>query len=116
MSMLSSQAKALRSWADQLSDREGEFGVVVRALVADLREAADTIESLSDKLQGVMGTRYCELFGTPERAARTLMDICDECDESACSECKVDPLVGYATNYDVLLEWLNEADNERKIK
>lgn len=51
MSMLSQQAKALRSWADQLAEREDEFGVVVRALVADLREAADTIESLRDRLQ-----------------------------------------------------------------
>lgn len=49
MSMLSSQADELRSWADQLSEREDEFGVVVRALVADLREAADTIESLRDR-------------------------------------------------------------------
>lgn len=49
MSMLSSQADELRSWADQLSEREDEFGVVVRALVADLREAADTIEGLRDR-------------------------------------------------------------------
>lgn len=51
-------------------------------------------------------SRWYELFGTPERAARTLIGICDECDESACSGCKIDPLVGYATNYDALLEWL----------
>jgi hypothetical protein len=51
-----------------------------------LREAADTIESLSDKLQGVMGTRYCELFGTPERAARTLARMCAIGDGS-CAGC-----------------------------
>lgn len=53
MSMLTMQADKLRSWADQLSEREDEFGVVVHALVADLREAADTIENLRDRLQGI---------------------------------------------------------------
>jgi len=51
MSMLSSQIDELREWADQLSERENEFGVVVRALVAALRDAADTIWQLRDDLQ-----------------------------------------------------------------
>lgn len=110
MSMLISQANKLRSWADQLSEREGEFGVVVRALIADLREAADTITILSGKLQGVMGTRYCELFGTPERAARTLHEAegwtCTECPIR--NQCKANwPHEPCPTNdYDSLLEWL----------
>ena len=77
-----------------------------------LREAADTIESLSDKLQGVMGTRYCELFGTPERAARTLYynkePICTGC--ALMDECKKIPDEEHDTcllvDYDALLEWL----------
>lgn len=51
MSMLSAQIDELRKWADQLSERENEFGVVVRALVAVLRDAADTICQLRDDLQ-----------------------------------------------------------------
>ena len=51
MSMLSAQIDELRKWADQLSERENEFGVVVRALVAALRDAADTIWQLRDDLQ-----------------------------------------------------------------
>lgn len=131
MSMLSSQADELRSWADQLSEREDEFGVVVRALVADLRKAADTITSLSDKLQGVMGTKYCELFGTPERAARTLETVAESLFSSAwsddtatlsdvacalsttCGECPAKSAKGHGittrcgeVDYDALLEWL----------
>lgn len=51
MSMISAQIDELRKWADQLSERENEFGVVVRALVAALRDAADTIWQLRDDLQ-----------------------------------------------------------------
>ena len=51
-------------------------------------------------------SRHAGLFGTPEQAARTLMGICEECEEGVCSGCKIDPLMGYATNYDGLLEWL----------
>lgn len=51
MSMISAQINELRKWADQLSERENEFGVVVRALVAALRNAADTIWELRDDLQ-----------------------------------------------------------------
>lgn len=57
MSMLSAQCDELRKWADQLSERENEFGVVVRALVASLREAADTIWELRCKCADLMGER-----------------------------------------------------------
>lgn len=53
MSMISAQINELRKWADQLSERENEFGVVVRALVAALRNAADTIWQLRNDLQRV---------------------------------------------------------------
>ena len=62
--------------------------------------------------EGAPDTRYSELFGTPERAARTLrkngkcIPACYEClirDECASlpegSECPMD-------DYDALLEWL----------
>ena len=131
MSMLSQQAKALRSWADQLAEREDEFGVVVRALVADLREAANTIENLRDSLNEVAdkwagemiiaedyarenmmlkannGSRWFELFGTPERAARTLAKACGECSEKfPCSECPLSPIVGSNVYESEILEWL----------
>ena len=100
MSALGVQVDRLRKMADSMGERGCEIGTdyglgqgLSDASVI-LREAADTIESLSDKLQGVMGTRYCELFGTPERAARTI----------------VDRELGYrlmkCEDYDELLEWL----------
>ena len=51
MGMISAQIDELRKWADQLSERENEFGVVVRAPVAALRRAANTIWQLRDDLQ-----------------------------------------------------------------
>jgi len=51
-------------------------------------------------------TRWHELFGTPERAARTFANICDECDRSECSGCHVDAMTAYKIGYDALLEWL----------
>ena len=51
-------------------------------------------------------SRYAKLFGTPERAARTLENgapMCDWCDTNACEkkggECSL-------FNYDALLDWL----------
>ena len=49
------------------------------------------------------GTRYSELFGTPERAARTLERNCDEFNCFACPALKVNC---YGGNYDALLRWL----------
>ena len=53
-------------------------------------------------------TRWHELFGTPERAARTLENgtpMCDWCDTQACDkrggECSL-------FDYDALLEWLKQ--------
>ena len=136
MSMLSQQAKALRSWADQLAEREDEFGVVVRALVADLREAADTIESLRDSfneladkwasekikaedyarenmmLKANNGSRWFELFGTPEKAARALMEVFAMCNKPTiyCAKCPLSKAPACYGNddgdYDAFLEWL----------
>ena len=134
MSMLSSQADKLRSWADQLSEREGEFGVVVRALVADLREAADTIISLRDRLQedgeqtcratqanyehckystdrGWRDTsKYAELFGTPERAAKTVSAMCSHgiwsCDGCPLFDEGVEHCESELGDTPSLLEWL----------
>lgn len=106
MSMLSQQAKALRSWADQFAEREDEFGVVARALVADLRETAEIIESMQD-------SRWHELFGTPERAARTMAGKCGDCFECVLENdceygCDEGCLLSNEGDYDALLEWLKQ--------
>jgi len=52
-------------------------------------------------------SNYEKLFGTPERAARTLLDACDNCGQNDCSGCQVYELTsGGDLDYDALLEWL----------
>ena len=150
MSMLGEQIKELREKADMLDGLEG-----MDNLVRMLREAADTIENLRDSLNEVAdkwasekikaedyarenmmlkannGSRWFELFGTPERTARTLETIADSLFSSAwsddnatlsdvmcalagkCDECVAQGLPGRGVStkcgevdYDALLEWL----------
>lgn len=51
-------------------------------------------------------SRWHELFGTPERAARTFEDFCDKCDKGECNDCPLDRLTDFCIGYDALLEWL----------
>lgn len=52
-------------------------------------------------------TRWYELFGTPERTTRTLLDVCDNCGQDDCSGCQVYEVThGGDLGYDALLEWL----------
>ena len=111
MNMLNSQIKELREKADMLDGLEG-----MDNLVRMLREAADTIEGLRRQVAKCQiaelkadydTSRYSELFGTPERAARTLIDACDNCGQNDCSGCQVFELThGGDMDYDTLLEWL----------
>ena len=118
MSELGEQIKELREKADMLDGLEG-----MDNLVRMLREAADTIESLRDSLNEVAdrwadaqvnaevyarenmllkayeGTRWHELFGTPERAARTLFEI--KCGEKSCKGC---PIAEPCAECDVMLD------------
>lgn len=83
-----------------------------------MEQAADTIESLRDRLQPVPAeldciedkSRWYELFGTPERAARTLADLqtCSLGFDLECDECAVYSLCqsGARNDRDALLEWL----------
>ena len=123
MSILNMQCERLRDRADELrmlaSGMDAPYIVpstketmayAMSSAAHELNAAADTIEVQRDKLQGVIGTRYCELFGTPERAARTLekgKTLCAWCDKQTCStsggECRI-------FDYDALLEWLKGAD------
>lgn len=49
-------------------------------------------------------SNYKKLFGTPERAARTFMDICDKVPN--CGVCQISETIEERCNYDALLEWL----------
>lgn len=52
-------------------------------------------------------SRWFELFGTPERAARTLAKACGECSEAfPCCECPLYPIVGNNVYEPEILEWL----------
>ena len=52
-------------------------------------------------------SNYTRLFGTPERAARTLCDVVS-CVEAAidCDACEFSSLCARTGDYDALLEWL----------
>ena len=119
MSKISQQADALRKTADTAANLDDFEHVSVpwmrNKLAPMLREAADTIESLRDRLQGDGGmvhggTRWYKLFGTPERAARTLASL----DEMSCKYCLLrdhcgDSCLLYRRD-DALLEWLIRSD------
>ena len=119
MSMLGEQIKKLHEMADAMHRRSRDIGLdygMGRGL-ADasrmLREAADTIESLRDKLQELQGvggeSRYTELFGTPERTAKTLsiMQRCELGIIGNCDECEMhDACRVRDGDYDALLGWL----------
>ena len=104
--MLSSQAKELREAAGKFEGYQcGEISWM-------LREAADTIESLRKQVAKCQiaelkadydTSRYFELFGTPERTARTLERNCDEFNCPACPALEANC---YGGNYDALLRWL----------
>ena len=51
-------------------------------------------------------SRYAELFGTPERAARTLVDSCNDDYDYGCGGCPVARVNCKCGDYDALLEWL----------
>jgi len=136
---------------------QGDFDSVAEAVrwLMQEREAANTIENLRDSLNEVAdkwasekikaedyarenmmlkannGSRWFELFGTPERTARTLETIADSLFSSAwsddnatlsdvmcalagkCDECVAQGLPGRGVStkcgevdYDALLEWL----------
>ena len=58
-----------------------------------------------DKLRD-NNSRYFELFGTPEKAARTLVDSCNDDYDYGCGGCPVARVNCKCGDYDALLEWL----------
>lgn len=112
MSMLSRQCDELREMAEKF---EGyQCGEISRML----REAADTIDSLRKQVAKCQiaelkadydTSRHFELFGTPERAARTLMTF----SPLSCAHCALYGTCGddqdkdcLLCDYDALIEWL----------
>lgn len=51
-------------------------------------------------------SRWHELFGTPERAARTFEETCAACKLDNCGRCGLEGLMNHVGSYDALLEWL----------
>ena len=124
MSMLSLQVDGLRKAANRMEEIGISVGhdntasaFITHDAVERMREAAYTIESLLDRLQPVPAeldyvedkSRWHELFGTPERAARTTYDM-HECSLGMpieCDDCAAKPICASGANdYDALLEWL----------
>ena len=104
MSMLSTQVDNLRLTADYVSEHGATSGDLA-IIEIRLREAADTIEKLEHHSNQLEPSRYSKLFGTPERAARTLESI--PCGNSPCSECPIfEPCLKWRTKSNALLEWL----------
>lgn len=128
MSVLSLQADKLRKYAERLHQLAVNQGFPARQdmyeSAAEMCEAADTIESLRDRLQESYGqvpelgergndgerescgSRWRELFGTPERAALTLGDYCFNM--VSCTECGIGCEGKRFEDGDALLEWLKQ--------
>lgn len=86
-------------------------------IYADLPNGLD--DGYYDMAQGNTGkSRWHELFGTPERAARTIAGKCGDCRECVIANaCEYGDgegcLLSDEGNYDMLLEWLRgESDGE----
>lgn len=121
-----------RRIADELRKAFGGFKRVVIDVDGEQYEfKADSLIRLLEGYEGAPGTRYSELFGTPERVARTLETVaeslyasawaddsatlsdvlcslvtkCDACPAMGAPGCGVSTRCG-AVDYDALLEWL----------
>ena len=117
MSALSEQVAELRDRAKELR-RCGCWGNDGDAALMEL--AADTIESLRRQVAKCQiaelkadydTSRYFELFGTPEKTAKTLAGKCCDCCEcvlaNACEQGSGEGcLLSDESNFDALLEWL----------
>ena len=124
MSMLNYQIDKLRFSAQKLhnlANGQVNQGFPARAELLDavdaMRDAMDTIISLRSRMQELQGvggeSRYSELFGTPERAARYFAMQCFGSDGSLCYYCPFDDcderlrnMGTYPGVYDALLAWL----------
>ena len=106
---LRSKAKLLRSHADGLAaplvipSTKELMALTMLDSASRMEQAADTIEKLGTHSNQLEPSRYFELFGTPERAARTLADNCEYLDY--CGQCWV-RAANCDGKYSTVLEWL----------
>ena len=76
----------------------------------DCRRPMDGMDSCRLYVSG-KESNYERLFGTPERAALTLLDVCENCGQDDCSGCQVYELTsGGEVDYYALLEWMEGSD------
>ena len=88
----------------------------IEQLESSLNEVADMWAEAKNKAENYAlenmllkidnDTRWYELFGTPERAARTLVDSCNDDYDYGCGGCPVTRVNCKCGDYDALLEWL----------
>ena len=98
-----------RHIADELRKGFGGFERVIIDVDGERHEFdADSLIRLLESYESA--SRYHELFGTPERAARTLAGKCGDCCECViadyCESGGEGCLLSCAGDYDALLEWL----------
>ena len=79
----------------------------IPVVVKDADGNEHEVERLVYRLERNGKSRWAELFGTPERAARTLSRFCTDCFCGDCATCGVPEWAGYRHDYDALLEWLS---------
>lgn len=98
-----------RYWCgDHVARPDGKATLLAMADEID-REVAELVATLGGERGS---TNYYELFGTPERAARTLIVVRGECESVPCSPiCPFGDAPACPSNfelgdYDALLEWL----------
>ena len=102
-----------RRIADELRKQFGGFERVIIDVDGERHEfSADSLIRLLEGYEGAHDkSRWYELFGTPERAARVAFDMHEcslgmpiECDDCAAKT----TCASGAKDYDALLEWLNQ--------
>lgn len=82
---------------------EGDEHETAYVKKSDMAKAVDYWRRMCE---GDANTRWNDLFGTPERAARTLRGFCEQCRCGDCATCGVPEWADYSHGYDALLEWL----------
>ena len=103
-----------RRIADEIRKQFGGFRRVVIDVDGEQHEfGADSLIRLLEGYEGARDkSRWYELFGTPERAARTLIAVRGVCESGPCSlncpfgDAPVCPSNFELSDYDTLLEWL----------
>ena len=99
-----SMTRGERRIADELRRQFGGFERVIIDVDGERHEFdADSLIRLLESYEGA--SRWHELFGTPERAARTLGVI--PCGSEPCSECPIfDPCIEERARPGAMLDWL----------